>query len=473
MATSPPRPSRLAVAAIVAAVLVPLLWPGDIPFINDEPQLIANAARANAEHRLAPIGLQGTYGFTYGPAPTWVYQALLSISRDLVVVSVMHAALMSVITAASLWWLARSLGLWIWFLPVPLISPYFWFYARVLWDNPFLLPLGALTVAGYAAFLATGSSTGLRVSWGGLLLVPLVHLMGLALVIPLAAHMVLCHWQALWRHRWSLATMAAAVVAAAQPYVSYLLTPRPESPPGDGSLAGWVFPLLGGRLLSAARLDYFFGPQFVDGPVFAATAMLSTVAYALVWAGLLAAGLLIAAAVRQRTWSPAAHLAAIALGALLCQSLADGISSRYQHPHYQNGTWIVFVLLAWLAVDALAARGGAIRHTAGLVTGVLAGSLMLTVAALAIEVRRHGGTREVYGPTLANQLQVAGALARHGPGSTVEIRVAMWERFPHTPDILREFLRHRYVHGPQRDFLVRHASADESSGVIELVDRSR
>jgi len=33
--------------AIVATCLVPLVWPGDIPFINDEPLLIAQAVDAN------------------------------------------------------------------------------------------------------------------------------------------------------------------------------------------------------------------------------------------------------------------------------------------------------------------------------------------------------------------------------------------------------------------------------------------
>jgi hypothetical protein len=464
------RPARLAIAAVVVAALVPLIWPGDIPFINDEPQLIASAARANEDRRLAAVGIEGTYGFTYGPAPTWVYQALLAISHNLIVVSVLHAALMSAVTAGALWWLARSLGLWIWFLPVPLLSPYFWFYARVLWDNTFLLPLGALTVAGYAAFLTTRSSIGLRASWAGMLLIPLVHLMGFALVIPIAMHMLLFHSRALWQHKWSLAAMATAVVVAAAPYGEILLAPRPV-PPGDGSLEGWWFPLFGGRLLSAGGLDYFFGPALVSGPLFTSAARVSAIAYGLVWAGLLVAVLAIITAVRRRTWSPTTHVAAIALCALVCQSAADGISSRFQHPHYQNGTWIVFVLLAWLAADALVARGGAARRTAGLVTGVLMGALILASGALAIELRRHGGTREVYGPTLANQLQVARALVRYDPDSDVQIRVAMWEHYPHTPAILRELLRHRYIRGPRRDLLVRYASPEEASGVIELVER--
>ena len=92
------------------ACLIPLVWPGDIPFINDEPQLIANAVNANRDGRLASLGLLGTYGFIYGPAPTWVYQALVAVSRDLVVVAVLHALLLSAATAGALWWLSRSLG---------------------------------------------------------------------------------------------------------------------------------------------------------------------------------------------------------------------------------------------------------------------------------------------------------------------------------------------------------------------------
>ena len=95
------RTPRLAVVALCAACLVPLIWPGDIPFINDEPQLIANALRANAEGRLASIGLMGTYGFSYGPLPTWIYQMLLTATRDLVAVTVLHALLMSTVTGAA------------------------------------------------------------------------------------------------------------------------------------------------------------------------------------------------------------------------------------------------------------------------------------------------------------------------------------------------------------------------------------
>ncbi len=147
------RGAPWAVGALVFAALVPLLWPGDVPFIHDEPQLVAKAVAANAEGRLAPLGLLGTFGVTYGPLPVWMYQALLWVTHDLVPVALAHAALMAFVSAGALWSLARTLGLWPGFAAVPLLTPYFWFYARVMWDNTLLLPLAALAYAGYAAFL--------------------------------------------------------------------------------------------------------------------------------------------------------------------------------------------------------------------------------------------------------------------------------------------------------------------------------
>jgi hypothetical protein len=457
--------------AIVATCLVPIVWPGDVPFINDEPLLIARAVDANQKGVPAETGLLGTYDVVYGPVPIWVYQPLVAVTHNLVVIAVLHALLMAATTAGALWWLSRSLRFWVWFVPVPLLSPYFWFYARVLWDNPFLIPLGALAIAGYAAFLNSGSPGGLRVSVAAITAIPLVHLMGLALVVPLAAHIAAVRWRGVWAHRVSLAVMAVPAAALAWPYLKYLASRPMPSPAPVSSIDGWIFPLFGGRLLSAHRLDYFFGPGPVDGRMFGAVAAISCLAYALVWSGIGIAGWRALAAVRSRTWTPRDHLAVILLGAVASQAVLDGLSARFQHPQYYNATWIAFALLAWIPIDAAAKAGTVLRWSATVATGLLAGVLLVGSGTVALRLHRSSGTRETYGPTIANQQQVARALARYSPQSRLSIRVVHYNRFPHTLAILRQLTARQPYGHPERDLEIRYRSDDPASGAIELVER--
>jgi hypothetical protein len=462
---------RLALVALVLAACVSLVWPGDVPFINDEPLLIGNAVTATLEGRVASMGLQGTFGFAYGPFPTWIYQLLTGLSHDLVIVAAAHALLLSAATAAALWYLARALGLWPWFAAVPLLSPYYWFYARALWDNPFLIPLGAIVLAGYASYLAAQSSPGLRVAVAGLVAIPLVHLMGLALVVPLGAHMLLVHRRALWAHKWSLLAIVSIALWLGWAYWMYLVGPAPAVPPAVRVPEGFLFPLLGGRLLSARELAYFYGPGPVSDGLFETAATVSSLALVFVWCGIAVALWHVARALRTRSWTPRAHLAAIALAALVAQSIINGLSAKYEHPHYHLGLWPVFALLAWYAVDAMARAGSRTRRVAWVATGLLAAVNLAAVGGLAIRLHRTHGTREVYGPTLANQQQVARALARFAPDSEVRNHVIMWEKFPHTLDLLRRLNPSSGSTLPRRRVDLTYASGNPSSGAIVLIER--
>jgi hypothetical protein len=462
---------RAPIAVLLAACLVPLVCPGDIPFINDEPLLIASAVAANEKGELAQRGLLGTFGVSYGPAPTWVYQALVAITRNLLAVAVLHTVLMAVTTAGALYWLSRSLGLWVWFAPLPLLSPYFWFYARVLWDNPFLIPLGTLAIAGYAAHLSSGSAAGLRVSVAALMVIPLVHLMALAVVVPLAVHIVVVRWRALWAHRFSVSAIVALFVLMARPYWTYLATYAAPSARAARTADGWLFPLFGGRLLSARELDYFYGQGPVSGAVFEAAAALSGLAYGLVWAGIGIALWSVTDAVRTRRWPARAHLAIILLASLVAQGVIHGLSGKFEHPHYHNATWITFVLLSWFAVDGVVRLRSPLRWSAIAATGVLAVALVTSVALLTVRLHRTGGTRELYGPTIANQLRVGRALAQYSPKSRLESEVIHYSRFPHTLEILRQLTAGDDQDRPERNLQLRYASDDPASGVIELVQR--
>ncbi len=465
------RAARWALAALLLAALVPLLWPGDVPFIHDEPQLVAKAVAANAEGRLAPLGLLGTFGVTYGPLPVWMYQALLWVTHDLVPVALAHAALMAFVSAGALWSLARTLGLWPGFAAVPLLTPYFWFYARVLWDNTLLLPLAALAYAGYAAFLARGSAPGLRVAVASVAAVPLVHLMGVSLVAPLVLHAVLVRPRQLRPHAVSLGVIGLAALGLAWSYWMYLVGPRPETPPAPPSLSGWMFPLVGARLLGSAGIDYFYGAETVEGPVFAAAAWLSVVPYLLVWSGLVVAGFALRDAWRTAQWTPRAHLAVLAVAALTTQAVVHGVSGKFEHPHYQNGTWIATVLLAWMAVDALARRTGGPAMAAATTLLVLATNAT-AVATLAVRLHEGRGTRNaVYGPVLAEQLEVARLLAPLAPDSPLDMRVDLWIRFPGTLATLRSLQPVPAGEGPRAQIVVDYATRDPRRADVRVIVR--
>jgi hypothetical protein len=456
--------------ALMAACVIPVIWPGDIPFINDEPLLVINAVRANQAHTLAQRGLLGTFGFVYGPFPVWVYQALTVISHDLVVVALLHSALIACVTAGALWWISRTLGLWSWFASVPLLSPYWWFYARVLWDNPFLIPLGALAIAGYAAWLRSESSFGLRVTVAAMIAMLLVHLMAVALVIPLGVHMFTVRVREVWKHRISLAIIVLGGVALAWPYWHSLAARQAPGLPGF-STDGLFFPLFGGRLLSARQLEYFFGWRPVTGATLHAAARASWIAYLLVWGGIVLCVRRVIGGIRHGEWTPRTHIAAISIAALVCQSAIDAVSGKFQHPQYYNGTWIVFVLLAWFAVDSMMQRHNATRRAAVATTGLLAGSLLVAVSTIAVRLHHTRGTREVYGPTIANQQRVARVLARYSPASRVVAGVSLYERYPHTLAVLRELNPDNGADRPAQQFEIRYTSDDPASGAIEIVPR--
>ena len=73
-------------------------------------------------------------------------------------------------------------------------------------------------------------SAGLRVSVAAMLAIPLVHLMGIALVVPLAAHMMLVRRRALWAHRYSLGAIARRALLAGLAVLDVPAGPRPPAP---------------------------------------------------------------------------------------------------------------------------------------------------------------------------------------------------------------------------------------------------
>jgi len=492
--------ARWAHLALIVIVAAGMLRPGDVQFINDEPQLLYLAAKCNRTpsqtygfampFTLSPIGLQGTRGARYGPLPAWIYQLLLTISSNPLTVVRLHAALVGGITAAALAWLARTTRVTPWLAAVTMLSPWIWLYDRQLWDNSFNICLSAMTLAAYGDFLARGRAWSLWLTAFCAICMMLVHLMCLAILAPLAIHLASLGWRAMQRRGWALggaAVIAVLLGGLSWPYWYFLVhNYSPSLPIGTSLWSGWFFPLLGGHHLTAAGLGNILGDdwQYTTGRVLpylvVAAQTISLAAYPAVWVGMILAFRSWRRVLNNRSATVADHLASVALGTWICQSLLDGNRRVSDGPQYFNATWIAYVIFAWMAVDWLwgaprlpspgtpgegwgegssdrnerrspcpllfepepqsrrpeyrARENGGMSHRSGLLRTALplyAASLLIVLGSMIYKIARDGGAwSDNYGVALDEQLRALAQIQQFSPASPRQICVHQWTDHP-------------------------------------------
>jgi hypothetical protein len=410
--------------ALVAIVLGTMVLPGDAPWINDEPLLFRLALafnRGTPDHTgiripfthatLGYVGLVGTRGARYGPVPVWIYQLFLVFTHDLVVMVVMRVAIFSGITAFALDWLARTMRLSPWLPMVVMLSPWIWIYSRQLWDNSFNIPLSTLVLAAYADFIARKKAWSLRAAVLGACLMPLIHLMSVALLVPLAFHLFFYQFGSLRRYVWSLAAIVVATQGLAWPYWHLLFIKYQRTlPEGHSPWLGFLYPLLGAHHLTATGLGNILGDDWFSahGRLIALGFMvaqaITSLAYLAVLIGIVLAIPCARRVIKRDNPTVTDHLAFIALGTLLCQSLLDGSQRVYDGPHYFNATWIVYAIFVFISVDVLKhriARG----FIAPLLVPAYAIALVFVLLAMIVIVHHDGGTRTPgYGTVMSDQV---------------------------------------------------------------------
>lgn len=475
----------LALALCVLTSALRLLWPGDTQWINDEPLFLAKAAAINAGHGGIGSGLQGNVGLTYGPVAVWIFAALLRVSGDLLHVVMLRTLLWCALTSTALLWLARlspRLRPLSWCLV--LLSPYTWLYSRHLWDNTWLMPLGALSLAAYVAFHQAPARWRFFVAGVALSLALLIHPMVAPLALVLVGHALWMHAAWLRAHWKSVLILALVCLGLAAPWLHFLLQqitaahpappppPPPLSPPVEAPAPWWVpflFPFLGGCHLSGQGIEYFLEPGWSAelGWVQPLT-WLSYAAHGLVWLGL-------AIALRdlRRGW-PARRqqdtefqLRLLCVGLFAVQWLMHAILRRHTHPHYFNGAWIGYV---YFVAVALSTGAGALwtPRVRAVVGGLLSLALVVLTATVAQHIHIRGGNRGIhFGATLQNQIDVARQLARYAPDAPLQIEVRNYLMFPHALPLLRALVAASGdPRGPTQPLRLRYRDPDERSGWI-------
>jgi hypothetical protein len=430
-----PPPLAVLVTLLVLLGSLRLFFPGDVPFINDEPALVQAALEANESGTPASAGLLGTRGVRNGPAAIWFYQLSLALTHDLGNVALAKIAIVTSLTCVALVLIARA-G-----LPVvpglgafALLSPYLWLYARDLWDNSFAIPLSAMLLAAYIRFCRDE-----RLRWLGVAalfgtLCFLTHFMTLPLVGAVGLHFAATRWRSVAESPRFAAAVAGILVLClvlALPYLvqlsgrsltsfRWLPSPRPLA-----------FSLNGLRLFTLAGFDYFIGPWSLggSGPIVRLATLFSYVAGAV--------GLAVIVTDVRRGDRLRRQVASVLLLALALFVLVANGRGLTEHPHYYNGMWIVFFCIWWIGMSRLVREAWARRAFAVQVVVMLA-----FLVGLPTWIHQSQGTRSLrYGPTLTNQMAVAEELERLGVDG-VPIGPGLRARlFPHAIGVLRELSR--------------------------------
>jgi len=440
---------------LIIIVLLTIIRPGDTSWVNDEPLMMEMALRYNhtASHLYGfslpftpcPFGLQGTHGERYGPLPIWIDQAFLGCTSNLILMVAVRAAIFSGLTALAVSGLAATLGLSQWFAVITMLSPWVWLFSRALWDSTWCIPVSAVLLATYARFLVNRKSWALIVAVICSILLPLIHLMGVAMVLPVLLHMVVFHRAQIWAWRWRVGAAVLFCGYLFWPYFFYFFNHvQPSVPARHSALWGWLFPLMGGHLLTLGVAGTMPG----DGWQAFAPAILKHLVQSFQWIsrGALVVVWLGMALATRRAWKVIRrpgiadlrdHLSLIAMGVWICQTFLDGLGRVYFSPHYYSGTWIAYVYLAWIGSDWIMARTH--REIFRTILAIYAASLVVGVAIIAAVIARDSGTRNIfYGTSMGRQVAATGELSRYSDKSTADMEVPQWRLYPLAWQVLLE-----------------------------------
>jgi len=457
----PSSPGKLSwvlasVATIVLAVVTAAAFPDRISFINDEPRQLAKAWYANAEHTLAPYGLQGNFKITYGPTATQIYQLILLVTHDPLSIAMIRAGLSAALTALGLLWLARGLRLNPWFAAAVSLAPFLWVFHRIIWDASWAIPIGTLGLAAYVGFMRSGRAPSLGLAIFCTLILPFIHPQDILLSAPIGLHMLWRHWRSLLR-QWPAVVIPTAIVLVLNwQYIQHVRKEIREIRQGntvvadqypDGvveaapRLKSILAPFLSGRILSGYKyVDGGFASDAPGDVIIRAGKLGSHLIYPLIWIGTVVAVWQImrrsGRGEPQSATSARRAIAFIALGSALFQMLVFGVKKIPIEPQYFFGTFVAHVLLAWFAVDWLTRYrlGGASIAVYGLsVAAITLGSIWLD------SVRPLTGSPRAARPEiLPLGMQVEGARSLNGwADAQVVTDVEFYQRFPHAMRSLR------------------------------------
>jgi hypothetical protein len=466
-----------AIALIAISVLMGLR-PGDSPWFFDMPRDFNLAIQFNSTpthiagitipFTPSPYGLKGTHGIRYGPLAIWLDQIMLGMTSDPITMTAVRTILFALMTGFSLLWMSRILNVTPWLAVVTMLSPWIYYYTRELWDNSVSMPFCALSFVAYGDFLARKRAWSLCLAFLATALMTLVHVTSAPFIAAMVLHLVIFEFRWVIKFFWPLATTIAILMLISMPWLHYFLAFHGAGVPEYASRwHGWVFPLFGAQHITAWNLGYFleFSWRHIHPAAlrygFTIARGISLIGFVACWIGLIMTMPWVRDAIRRPAGaSPVAHICLVGWGTFVFQILFDGIEHVSGHPHYNNSTWIVYVMFAWLALDAIPKWLGSQNIVGRLVLPVYAASLLFSTLVVAYEIVHNGGSRgDRYSAVLSNQLEVAREIAQYSEASPIELRVPYMVARPDAAAETFELVRNASGELPVRRIVVQYRDA--------------
>ncbi|MCB0336376.1 MAG: hypothetical protein KDD62_08720 [Bdellovibrionales bacterium] len=418
---------------VVALLALALFYSGDIPWINDEPLLLQRAFQANQAGQLAVEGLTGTSGLPYGPVPTWYYQASLFLrheSINLVTLAFKKQGECILVTILGLAGVLKLLKFRKLSFLLVLLSPYLYLYQRMLWDNPFIVPLSAIFAYFFLAMLERPKPlVGLALCLFASLLVQ-VHLMALMMLIPAFFILLINTRKFLVKNlHWCLLGAVIFFVTSG-PYLLLLWEKIGASAHTASNYRLSLQSLMLFKLYSFVEFaDYFFPALIESSAPWGQTLMKVLVLFSGLSAFMLIGGICIALYPKtQKELSSLQKQMALWSGlTLMLHCLFHLWRGQDFHPHYLLATWLASLFFIALFLERFRTR-----KSIQLLTSTYFFSCGILLLTFVYKVHYFGGNRSLhFGPTLGNQLEVVREYQRYPAETKVIPLIKNYQLFPH------------------------------------------
>jgi energy-coupling factor transporter transmembrane protein EcfT len=329
-----------------------------------------------------------------------------------------------------------------------------------------------MAVAAYGDFIVRPRRWTLALTIVCLVASTICHLYTVALIGGVIVHLFFFQRLPLKRFRRTFIATGLISLVICLPYlralvVSYQVKGIKDLSPGDG----WWFPLIGGHHLTAGY-DWLPSASGQMPAIVKICHPITLLPHLAVWIGMLLVAMRILKwTIRRTALTTKDHLAALAFVTALCQCLLDGVEQVRHLAHYLNATWIVYLILAWYALDAVDAVAKKAHVILLIPLGAYLASMLIVLSFTIAKIHRDAGTTGGdYGTDLENQMKAVARIHQFSPDSPIELHYPHWRDFGWAKDALLELLPVQSEPLPMRKLVVRYRNAFPGDARIVVDD---